>query len=173
VCTVHVMSPSTSPEHQLPNVQLDKWPDRLVAGGLLVVEYAIIASLLFVAGDVLVRGIYRFAGANSASSVVAAVDAILVVVILLDLAHTVFGNLRSLVFPVRPFLIIGVLAGVRDILSASAHLTLLSGTSKQFNSTLVSLGVGVGVVLSLLVGLWLLTVSEARAAGNGESSDHA
>jgi uncharacterized membrane protein (DUF373 family) len=147
--------------------RLAKRPDRVVAAGLLVVEYAIIISLLFVAADILIRGVYRFAGADSPTSVVTVIDTILVVVILLDLAHTVFGNLRSFQFTVKPFLVIGVLAGVRDILSASAHLTLLSGQAKQFNSTLISLGVGVGVVLSLLVGLYLLSVAEAKAAQSG------
>ena len=56
-----------------------------------------------------------------------------------------------------PFVVIGILAGVREILSASAHLTL-SGTlsQEQFRDTLISLGVGVGVVVSLLLGLLVL-----------------
>jgi hypothetical protein len=89
--------------------------------------------------------------------VVSAIDGILVVIILLDIAHTVFGHLRASVFPVRPFLIIGILAGVRDILSSSAHLAL-SGTlsSVDFRDTMISLGVGVGVVVILLLGLLIL-----------------
>jgi hypothetical protein len=84
-----------------------------------------------------------------------------VVIILLDIAHTVFGHLRASVFPVRPFLIIGILAGVRDILSASAHLTLSSSLAQaNFNDTLISLGVGVGVVVFLLLGLLVLRLSE-------------
>jgi hypothetical protein len=65
------------------------------------------------------------------------------------------------VFPVRPFLIIGILAGVRDILSSSAHLTLSSSLARaNFNDTLISLGVGVGVVVFLLLGLLVLRFSE-------------
>jgi len=100
--------------------------------------------------------------------VVAAIDGILVVIILLDIAHTVFGHLRTSVFPVRPFLIIGILAGVRDILSASAHLTLGSSLSQtSFRDTLISLAVGVGVVVFLLLGLLVLRF----AAVNPASSD--
>ena len=60
----------------------------------------------------------------------------------------------------RPFLVIGILAGVRDILSASAHLTLSGPLSQtDFYDTLISLGVGVGVVVFLLVGLLVLRYS--------------
>ena len=94
-------------------------------------------------------------------SVVAAIDGILVVIILLDIAHTVFGHLRESVIPVRPFLVIGILAGVRDILSASAHLTLSSSLSAaNFNETLISLGVGLGVVVFIILGLLILRWSE-------------
>ena len=129
---------------------------------IVAIEYAIVASLLTVASIVLVRTLITFLShwGSFPQTVVAAIDGILVVIILLDIAHTVFGHLRASVFPVRPFLIIGILAGVRDILSASAHLTL-SGTlsQEQFRDTLISLGVGVGVVVSLLLGLLVLRFS--------------
>src|SRR5579863_10302599 len=126
---------------------------------IIGIEYAIVASLMFVAGIVLVRTLVTFlSNWNSfPQSVMAAIDGILVVIILLDIAHTVFGHLRASVFPVRPFLIIGILAGVRDILSSSAHLAL-SGTlsTSDFRDTMISLGVGVGVVVILLLGLLIL-----------------
>ncbi|HEY5104870.1 MAG TPA: hypothetical protein VII65_07480, partial [Acidimicrobiales bacterium] len=72
----------------------------------------------------------------------------------------VFGHVKTSIFPVRPFLVIGILAGVRDILSASARLTYgRSLTQAGFNDTLISLGVGVGVVVFLLVGLLILRSS--------------
>jgi uncharacterized membrane protein (DUF373 family) len=139
-------------EHAFDTNAVIRW---LIIG----IEYAIVASLMLVAGIVLVRTLVTFLSDWNSfpQSVMAAIDGILVVIILLDIAHTVFGHLRASVFPVRPFLIIGILAGVRDILSASAHLTL-SGTLSpvDFRDTLISLGVGVGVVVLLLVGLLIL-----------------
>jgi uncharacterized membrane protein (DUF373 family) len=139
--------------------------DATIRWLIVAVEYLIIASLLLVSGIVLVRTLVNFLSNWSAfpQTVVAAIDGILVVIILLDIAHTVFGHLRASVFPVRPFLVIGILAGVRDILSASAHLTL-SGplTQIDFNDTLISLGVGVGVVVVLLLGLLVLRFSALR-----------
>ena len=142
--------------------------DMLVRWAIVVVEYAIVASLLLLAGVVLVRTIDNFLNYGTTAfpvTVVAAIDGILVVIIVLDIAHTVFGHLRSSEFPVRPFLVIGILAGIRDILSASARLTL-SGhlTQRGFENTLVSLGVGVGVVVLLLGGLLILRFSGHRDA---------
>jgi Phosphate-starvation-inducible E family len=139
--------------------------DGVVRLALIVTEYAIVLSLLIVAVVVLVSTVVDFLTHHGsfAVAVVAAIDGILVVIIVLDIAHTVFGFLRSSVFPVRPFLIIGILAGVRDILSASAHLTLSGPLSQTaFNDTLASLGVGVGVVVFLLLGLWILDRSHHR-----------
>jgi uncharacterized membrane protein (DUF373 family) len=129
---------------------------------IIAIEYAIVASLLIVASVVLVRALVNFFShwGTFPQTVVAAIDSILVVIILLDIAHTVFGNLRSFIFPVRPFLVIGILAGVRDILSESAHLTLSNSlTQTDFKDTLLSLGVGVGVVLVLILGLLILRFS--------------
>ena len=135
--------------------------DRLLRWVIIAIEYAIVSSLLLVAAIVLVRTVVSFLSHWSAfpQTVVGAIDGILVVIILLDIAHTVFGHLRSSVFPVKPFLVIGILAGVRDILSASAHLTLTSLRTVDLYDTLISLGVGVGVVVFLLVGLLILRYS--------------
>jgi uncharacterized membrane protein (DUF373 family) len=137
--------------------------DSIIRWFILAIEYAVVASLLLVAGVVLVRTLVEFLShwGSFPQTVIGAIDGILVVIILLDIAHTVLGHLRASVFPVRPFLVIGILAGVRDILSASAHLTLSSSlTQTDFNNTLISLGVGVGVVVFLMLGLLTLRMSE-------------
>ena len=133
--------------------------DGVVAATFVVFEYAIVASLLLVSAVVIVRTILDFVRSTGTfpKSIVPAVDGILVVIILMDIVQTVFKHLRRAAFSVRPFLVIGILAGVRDILSASAHLTLDTNlTSHDFNQTLAALGVGVGLVLALLFGLFIL-----------------
>ena len=130
-----------------------------------MVEYAIVASLLIIAVAVLGRTLFNFfqQWGSFPETVVAAIDGVLVVVILLDIAHTVLAHLRSSTFPVRPFLVIGILAGVRDILSASARLTF--GSSMQginFNHALISLALGVGVVVMLSASLVLMRFSQRK-----------
>ncbi|MHB1987682.1 MAG: phosphate-starvation-inducible PsiE family protein [Acidimicrobiales bacterium] len=151
-------------------IQAVRRADGVINGVIVSIEYAIVISLLLVAGIVLVRTLIDFLDYWSGfpATVVGAIDGILVVIILLDIVHTVFGHLRTSVFPVRPFLIIGILAGVRDILSASAHLTLNAHLSQTaFDDTLVSLGVGVGVVVFLLTGLLIL----GRSGHSDEDAD--
>ena len=144
-------------------------PDSSITWIIVAIEYAVVISLLMVAGVVLVRTIIDFFQQWNGfpDSVVGAIDGILVVIILLDIAHTVFGHLRSWAFTVRPFLVIGILAGVRDILSASAHLTLaVHLTTSNFKETLIELAVGVGVVVFLLTGLLIL-----GASGHNDETD--
>lgn len=146
--------------------------DAVIRWLIVAIEYAIAVSLLLVSSIVLGRTVYEFLSHWNSfpQSVVDAIDGILVVIILLDIAHTVFGHLRTSVFPVRPFLIIGILAGIRDILSSSAHLTLSSSfTQTNFNNTLISLGVGVGVVVSLLFGLLILRYSAHRSEDGNDA----
>jgi uncharacterized membrane protein (DUF373 family) len=136
--------------------------DSVIIWLIVVLEYAIVLSLLLVAGVVLVRTIVAFLREWSAfpDSVIGAIDGILVVIILLDIIHTVFRHLRSSVFPVRPFLVIGVLAGVREVLSSSARLTLAPHLrTSNFHETIIALGAGVGVVVFMLFALVLLKVS--------------
>lgn len=142
-----------------PNVRTDS----IVTWTIVVIEYAIVLSLLLVAGVVLGRTVVGFLRHWSTfpDSVIAAIDGILVVIILLDIVHTVFRNLRTTEFPVRPFLVIGILAGIREILSSSARLTLSSHLkTSSFHDTIIALGVGVGVVFFLLIGLFVLGMAE-------------
>jgi uncharacterized membrane protein (DUF373 family) len=133
--------------------------DRLVTSAVILVEYAITLSLVLIAITVLARTIFEFfyQWNRFPETVVAAIDGILVVIILLDIAHTVVTHLRTASFPARPFLVIGILAGVRDILSASARLTFGSTLhGVDFSHTVISLALGVGVVVLLTVSLVLL-----------------
>lgn len=137
---------------------------------IVAVEYAIVAGLMLVASVVLVRtliDLFQHWGRFN-NSVVSAINGILVVIILIDIAHTIFGHVKTTVFPVRPFLVIGILAGVRDILSASARLTFADSLSTTgFRDALISLGVGVGVVVFLLLGLLILRFSNYSEGGEG------
>jgi uncharacterized membrane protein (DUF373 family) len=141
--------------------------DRLVHVVLTTLEYAIVLSLLIIAAAVLARTIFTFfrQWGGFPETVVAAIDGILVVIILLDIAHTVLAHVRTSTFPVRPFLVIGILAGVRDILSASARLTFGNSLhGSNFNHTLLSLSVGVGVVVMLSASLVLLRINQKDEA---------
>ncbi|MHB8506177.1 MAG: phosphate-starvation-inducible PsiE family protein [Acidimicrobiales bacterium] len=130
--------------------------------GVTVLQAAVAVSLLIVAGVVLVRTLVTFLDqpASYPTSLISALDGILVVIIIVDILHTVVTHLRDTRVPVKPFLVIGVLAGIRDVLSASARLELTGHQSSiDFSQSVIELGVGVGVVVVLLAGLVVLRVA--------------
>ena len=134
---------------------LDDAMGRLIVG----LEYAVVVALWALSVVILLHTIVQFAQhkANFPELTIQAIDGVLVVIIVLDIAYTVLGQLRSSVMPVRPFLYIGILAGVRDILSASAHLSFGGPLSnRDYDHTLVALGVGIGVVFVLVASLLIL-----------------
>jgi len=58
------------------------------------------------------------------ATLVVAVDGVLVAVILIDMLRTVLTHLEGRGVPFRPFLVIGIIAAVREILAVSTRLTL-------------------------------------------------
>jgi uncharacterized membrane protein (DUF373 family) len=125
-----------------------------------LLQYAIALVLLVLAGVVLVRSFIDFVDSPGGypGTLISAVDGVLVVIILLDILRTVLTHLEGWEFPFRPFLVIGIIAAVRDILAVSTRLTLSSGGSTSGRSvpqSLIELGTSAGVVLILAAALWL------------------
>lgn len=137
------------------------------------VQYAVLASLVVVAVVVLYHTLVTFflASNNYVLALTDGLDGILVVIILLDIMRTLRAHFAEDSFPVRPFLGLGVIAAVRDILSASAHLTLAPRlTNGAFNQSVMELAISVGVIIALLVALLLLSYSDEGSLGMAKRS---
>ena len=88
------------------------------------------------------------------------INDILFVVIILEIMRTVIVRFTDGIFQLENFLIIGVIAAVRHILTVGASLTMQEEkTNQYFNRALTEMGVNTGIVLALVFGLFL-----ARAA---------
>jgi uncharacterized membrane protein (DUF373 family) len=88
------------------------------------------------------------------------INDILFVVIILEIMRTVIVRFTDGIFQLENFLIIGVIAAVRHILTVGASLTMQEEkTDQYFNRALIEMGVNTGIVLALVFGLFL-----ARAA---------
>ncbi|MHB1568747.1 MAG: phosphate-starvation-inducible PsiE family protein [Acidimicrobiales bacterium] len=138
-----------------PGTRLDQAMSRLIVG----LEYGVVLALWALSAVILIHTFVQFIQhrVDFPELTIQGIDGVLVVIIVLDIAYTVLGQLRSAVMPVRPFLYIGILAGVRDILSASAHLSFGGPlANRDYEHTLVALGVGLGVVFVLVLGLLVL-----------------
>ena len=84
------------------------------------------------------------------------INDILLVVIILELMRTVVVRFTTGIFQLESFLIIGVIASVRHILTVGAGLTLeTERTTESFNHALTEMGVNAGIVLTLVFALFL------------------
>ena len=93
-----------------------------------------------------------------------AVNDILFVVIILEIARTVIARFNSGFYQLSRFLIIGVIASVRHILSVGSSLTLSSGkTAEAFDRGILELIVNGGVVLALVLAIFITKQAESGA----------
>lgn len=130
-----------------------------------LVQYGVAAVLVVLAVVVLVRSFVDFLASPGGypQTLVSAVDGVLVVIILVDILRTVLTHLEGWGFPFRPFLVIGIIAAVRDILAVSTRLTLSSGGSTS--QSLLELATSAAVVLVLAIALLLTRGQSAGADG--------
>jgi len=91
------------------------------------------------------------------------INDILFIVIILEIMRTVIVRFTYGIFQLDNFLIIGVIAAVRHILTVGASLTMeKKKTTEYFNRALMEMGVNTGIVLALVFALFL--ARSARAA---------
>jgi uncharacterized membrane protein (DUF373 family) len=90
-----------------------------------------------------------------------AVNDILFVVIILEIARTVIARFSNGFYQLSRFLIIGVIASVRHILSVGSSLTLSTGkTPDAFDRAIIELIVNGGIVIALVVAILITRQAE-------------
>jgi uncharacterized membrane protein (DUF373 family) len=84
------------------------------------------------------------------------INDILLVVIIIEIMRTVVVRFTDGIFQLDSFLIIGVIAAVRHILTVGAALTMEKDkTTEAFNRSLLEMGVNTGIVVALVFALFL------------------
>jgi uncharacterized membrane protein (DUF373 family) len=92
------------------------------------------------------------------------INDILFVVIILEIMRTVIVRFTDGIFQLDNFLIIGVIAAVRHILTVGASLTMeKTKTTEYFNRSLKEMGVNTGIVLALVFALFLARAARAKS----------
>ncbi len=92
-----------------------------------------------------------------------AINDILFVVIILEIARTVIARFNSGFYQLSRFLVIGVIASVRHILSVGSSLTLSIGkTPEAFERGIIELIVNGGIVLALVLAIFITRMAERR-----------
>jgi uncharacterized membrane protein (DUF373 family) len=144
----------TGDESLIPTTFIDKLEDIL--HGFLGIVLFIISILA--AGYTLQRLIET--RPFFPAGMIQAINDILFVVIILEIMRTVIVRFTDGIFQLDSFLIIGVIAAVRHILTVGASLTMeKEKTTEYFNRSLTEMGVNTGIVLALVFALFLSRAS--------------
>lgn len=131
-----------------------------VAEGL--VHYVVAIVLLAVAVIVLYHTAYDLATNSEpfATAATTAVNGVLFAIIVLEVMRTVVAHFEHGGLQLQPFLIIGIISAVREVLTVGARLSLQQAgrepTTQVLHSALLELGVNAAVVLGLAVALVLI-----------------
>jgi uncharacterized membrane protein (DUF373 family) len=129
-----------------------------------VVHYAVAVVLMVVAVVVLYKTAYDLANtrfSDIVASATTAVNGVLFAIIVMEVMRTVVAHFEQGGLQLQPFLIIGIISAVREILTVGARLSLQgSGTHEASGSlirtALLELGVNAAVVVGLAAALVLI-----------------
>jgi len=137
------------------------------AVGVLLGAAAI--AVLFEAGTILWRGI---ADHTLASSGLQELDALLLVLVLVEILHTVRISIGSKQIILEPFLIVGLIASVRRVLVIAMQAAKLTedghAISDAFQRSMIELGVVGTLVLIFVFSIYVLRRATPKDAAAGE-----
>lgn len=137
-----------------------------------VIHYVLALVLLGVAAFVIFKTIRDLIVTHQAYAQAAttAVNGVLIAIILLEVMRTVMAHFDQEGLRPEPFLIIGIISGVRGILFVGARLSLgaTNGPPIRVHDAVLELGVNAAVVVGLSISLVLLRGRSSQR----ESADH-
>jgi len=140
-------------------------PKRLLDRVEDVFHALLAVILLVVAAATLVVTVYRVLTIRPffPNGMLEAINDVLFIVIILEIVRTVVARFTDGFFQLSKFLVIGVIASVRHILSVGSSLTLDQGKStEEFQRAILELGVNAAVVIALVFAIIMVHRSESR-----------
>ena len=126
--------------------------------GILLSAAAV--AVLWEAGAILLRGI----GSRTITGYgLQALDQLLLVLVLVEILHTVRISIRSQAIPIEPFLIVGLIASIRRVLVIAMQAAKLTeeghssaDTAAAFQNSMIELGLLGLLVLVFVFSIYLL-----------------
>jgi uncharacterized membrane protein (DUF373 family) len=104
------------------------------------------------------------------SGMIQAINDILFIIIILEILRTVIARYTDGVFQLQNFLVIGIIASVRHILTVGAYMTLGSGkTSEEFDRAVIELAISSGIVVALVLAIFLAKVADSLSTKSGKT----
>ena len=129
------------------------------------VLYVALAVLLFATAVLALAGSARtlfqaFGSWSGLDPIFNIMDRLLVVLMLVEILHTVLVSVRSGVLTAEPFLIVGLIASIRRILVITLETAHRSGSPNadagEFHDAMIEMGVLCALILVLVVSIVLL-----------------
>lgn len=144
---------------------------------LLFFEDAVYWGIAFVlvigSGALLVsqfNTLLRLRDAPAKVVIVDVLDGLLLIFIFVELLYAVRSCLRSHEIVAEPFLIVGILAGIKEIVVLSVEAAALLNKGPEFSRAVVEIGVLGAVVLVLAVAAFVLRERRRDTADAGEGA---
>ena len=140
--------------------------DRVLSGVEDAVYWAIAAVLAVGSVALLVAQFHtmlRLRSAPTSTIMLEVLDGLLLLFIFVELLYAVRACLRSHEIVAEPFLIVGILAGIKEIVVLSVEAATLLQKGPEFARAVVEIGVLGGVVLVLSLSAWILRVRRTEA----------
>jgi uncharacterized membrane protein (DUF373 family) len=97
-------------------------------------------------------------------------DGLLLIFIFVELLYAVRACLRSHEIVAEPFLIVGILAGIKEIVVLSVEAATLLEKGPAFSRAIVEIGVLAGVVLALALSAFILRERRRDTEDAGEEA---
>ena len=99
------------------------------------------------------------------NGMIQAINDILFIIIILEILRTVIARYTDGVFQLQNFLIIGIIAAVRHILTVGASMTLGAEKPREaFDRAVIELGISSAIVVALVFAIFLSKASDKVVA---------
>jgi hypothetical protein len=115
---------------------------------------------------------------NGTSEVFHIIDRLMFVLLLIEILHTVRGSIRSGALTPEPFLIVGLIASIRNVLVITLKSSEVTSDGRGsfdggmlFRSSIVELGFLGALILIFVVSIYLLRRGHALTAATASQAD--
>ena len=165
-------------EHEEDEEDRQRLADR-VLGMLEDAVYWGIALVLIIGSVALLiaqfNTMLRLRDAPAKTVMLEILDGLLLIFIFVELLYAVRACLRSHEIVAEPFLIVGILAGIKEIVVLSVEAATLLEKGPAFSRAVVEIGVLAGVVLALALAAFVLRERrrDTEDAGSGPAEEEA
>ncbi|MGV0815503.1 phosphate-starvation-inducible PsiE family protein [Mycolicibacterium boenickei] len=154
----------------------ERFADRVVRVAEDAVYWSI--ALLLLAGSIVliiaqVNALRQLGSAPTTHIMLELLDGLLLIFIFVELLYAVRTSLRSRELVAEPFLIVGILACIKEIVVVSVDAAKLHDKGPEFARAIVQVGVLGGLVLVLAVAIYVLRLQRRGADHMSDRPDEA